>query len=121
MKMMHDAPVRTRRSGLRFGPLEWAAVTRSRAGMCVAIAIVIPAHLSFAEEHRHPQQDQEIHEKFYSTWMRPDMPHASCCDNRDCYPTAARFRNGHWEARRREDGAWLVVPDSKVEKVRDNP
>lgn len=71
--------------------------------------------------HHHPPQDVELHEKFYSNWMMPDNPNRSCCNKQDCYPTEARFRNGQWQARRREDGAWLSVPASKVELNRDSP
>lgn len=74
-----------------------------------------------AQGHAHPPQDIELHEKFYSTWMMPDNPSMSCCNKSDCYPTEARFQNGHWSARRREDGKWLHVPDKKVERNRDNP
>lgn len=72
-------------------------------------------------QHRHPPQDVAIHEQFYKTWMMPNAPHVSCCDLGDCYPTEARFENGSWYARRREDGAWLKVPAEKVEQNRDNP
>ncbi len=72
-------------------------------------------------QHRHPPQDEPIHEKFYSTWMRPDNPNLSCCSQHDCYPTEARNEGGVWFAKRREDGKWLRVPPEKVEKNRDNP
>lgn len=72
-------------------------------------------------EHRHPDKDMALHEKFYSTWMRPDNPTLSCCSNHDCYPTEARRVNGHWEALRREDKQWIKIPDSKVERNRDMP
>jgi hypothetical protein len=71
--------------------------------------------------HHHPPQDVPIHEKFYSTWMMPDRPTASCCNNRDCYPTEVRFRDGFWEAKRREDGVYVRIPWQKVEQNRDNP
>lgn len=74
-----------------------------------------------AQDHHHPPQDAELHEKFYSNWMMPDRPSVSCCDKKDCYPTEARFSNGQWHARRREDGKWLSVPASKVELNRDSP
>jgi hypothetical protein len=76
-----------------------------------------PAHAN----HHHPPQDALLHEKFYSTWMMPDRPSASCCNNRDCYPTEVRFRGGFWEAKRREDGVYVRIPWEKVEQNRDNP
>jgi hypothetical protein len=69
----------------------------------------------------HPPEDVPIHEKFYSNWMMPDRPSASCCNNRDCYPTEVRFRGGFWEAKRREDGVYVRIPWEKVEQNRDNP
>ncbi len=74
-----------------------------------------------SQEHHHSPQDQAIHEKFYSNWMMPDSPGTSCCHERDCYPTEARNTPNGWYARRREDGAWLSVPDAKIERNRDNP
>jgi hypothetical protein len=74
-----------------------------------------------AQDHNHPPADAAIHEKFYSTWMMPDRPDLSCCNRQDCYPTEVRFRDGFWEAKRREDGVYVRVPWEKVEKNRDNP
>lgn len=76
---------------------------------------------SYSQEHKHPPQDALIHERFYSTWMRPDNRDASCCDKQDCYPTEVRRVKGHWEAKRREDGQWVAIPPEKVENDRDNP
>jgi hypothetical protein len=98
---------------------------RSRGGM-VAFAVLVFA-LSFqlspaqAEDHHHPAADVPIHEQFYSSWMMPDKPERSCCNQRDCYPTEARYRDGFWEAKRREDGQYVRVPWEKVEQNRDNP
>jgi hypothetical protein len=74
-----------------------------------------------AQEHHHPPADALVHEKFYSTWMMPDKPDRSCCNRQDCYPTDVRFRDGFWEARRREDGRYVRIPWEKVEQRRDNP
>lgn len=71
--------------------------------------------------HRHPPQHAALHEKFYSTWMRPDMPGISCCNLEDCYPAPARLIDGHWHAQRREDGEWLRIPDEKVERNKTSP
>jgi hypothetical protein len=88
-----------------------------------AFAIVVPsiATTASAQEHGHPPADMPIHEKFYSTWNMPDNPARSCCNKVDCYPTEATFRDGQWFARRREDGRFIPVPWSKVERNRDNP
>lgn len=72
--------------------------------------------------HRsHPPQDMPLHERFYSGWMMPDNPTRSCCNQMDCYPTEAKFEGGRWWAKRREDGAWIMIPESKIERTRDMP
>lgn len=71
--------------------------------------------------HHHPHADAELHDKFYSTWMRPDTPHISCCNKADCYPTEGRYENGTWFGKRREDGKWLPIPVEKIETKRDMP
>jgi hypothetical protein len=71
--------------------------------------------------HRHPPQDQLLHEKFYSTWRMPDHPSVSCCNDADCYPTEIKYVDGNIYAKRREDGKYIPVPQEKVERNRDNP
>jgi hypothetical protein len=96
------------------------------ATLALAIAVLVFAadfqlSQAQAQEHHHPAADIPIHEQFYSSWMMPDKPERSCCNQRDCYPTEARYRDGFWEARRREDGQYVRVPWEKVEQNRDNP
>jgi hypothetical protein len=74
-----------------------------------------------AQEHHHPPQDVQLHEKFYSTWYMPDNPSKSCCNKQDCYPTEIKYVGTSLFARRREDGAWIIVPPQKIERNRDNP
>jgi hypothetical protein len=88
------------------------------AGCSVLFGLGVPVR---AQDHQHPPQDVELHEKFYSTWFMPDQPSRSCCNKADCYPTEARFQNGQWYARRREDGKFIAIPWLKVERNRDNP
>jgi hypothetical protein len=86
--------------------------------------LVLPSFASTAQaqEHRHhPPEDMPIHERFYSTWYMPDQPTKSCCNKADCYPTDVKYIEGQTYARRREDGKWLPIPASKVERNRDNP
>lgn len=92
------------------------------------LALVLAAHGAFAQdggprqaEHRHPPQDQALHEKFYSRWHMPDNPSMSCCNNADCYPTDVKYVDGRIYARRREDGKYILVPPEKVERNSDNP
>jgi hypothetical protein len=74
-----------------------------------------------AQEHHHPPQDVQLHEKFYSTWYMPDQPTKSCCNKQDCYPTEIKYAGKGLFARPREDGEWIVVPPQKIERNRDNP
>jgi hypothetical protein len=61
----------------------------------------------------HPPQDQWLHEKFYSTWRMPDNPSASCCNDADCYPTEIQYIDGTSNAKRREDGKYILIPPEK--------
>jgi hypothetical protein len=93
-------------------------------GGCLCGSLVMPAHAQDGQSHagpnRHPPQDQ-LHEKFYSTWRMPDKPSASCCNDADCYPTEIKYVDGDIYAKRREDGQYIRVPPEKVERNRDNP
>jgi len=91
---------------LWLAPMAWL-------GMCIGAA---------AQAHHHPTETLTGDvARFYETWMKPDKPTSSCCNKQDCYATAARFENGRWTARRREDGKWLPIPESKIERNRDMP
>jgi hypothetical protein len=90
----------------------------------IAIAATILAQVfskALAQEHRHPAQDETIHEKFYSTWFMPDNPARSCCNKADCYPTEIKIEGDEIFAKRREDGKWLLIPARKIERHRNNP
>ena len=100
---------------------KWATFWLAFAIACMIAIWLFLASLRPAFSHDHPPQDAEIHRKFYNTWEMPDRPGVSCCHDRDCYPTEARKIGGRWEAKRREDGQWLVVPPEKIEQNRDNP
>jgi hypothetical protein len=80
------------------------------------------ARAQYIEHHGHPPQDQEIHQKFYSSWMEPDNRAISCCKSEDCAPAESKFENGHWIARKvGNEGAFTSIPDKKVEHDRDTP
>lgn len=89
--------------------------------LLATIMLCVFAYEAHGQEHHHPPQDAQIHEKFYSTWMMPDHPSSSCCNKEDCYPTEARFKRGQWWARQRETGQWMRIPPEKVERDRDSP
>lgn len=76
---------------------------------------------ALAQHSGHPPQDQAIHDRFYSTWMRPSDRQHSCCSSIDCYPTQARMTSGGWTALRREDQKWISVPDGAVDLERTSP
>lgn len=89
--------------------------------LALVAVLIIRASNAIAQEHQHPPADVPIHEKFYSTWFMPDQPTKSCCNKSDCYPTEVRISGGRIQAKRREDGKWLTIPEAKIERNRDNP
>ena len=95
---------------------------QSRMLVYVVLLALVSTPIVAQERHAgHPAADVPVHEKFYSTWYMPDQPNKSCCNKADCYPTEVKFQNGQWFAQRREDGKFIPVPWSKVERNRDNP
>jgi hypothetical protein len=91
-----------------------------RACLTIGLVFVVVSSTA-AAQHRHPPQDEALHEKFYSTWYMPDNPASSCCNNADRYPTEIKYVGGNIYARRREDGKYILIPARKVERNRDNP
>jgi hypothetical protein len=92
--------------------------------LCCLLAMPVQAQedgQGRAALHRHPPQDQPLHEKFYSAWHMPDNPGVSCCNQADCYPTEIKYVDGEIYAKRREDGKYIPIPPQKVERNRDNP
>ncbi len=95
-----------------------------RMMLFAAIWLAIFGSISRAQEHQHPPQDSDIHERFYKDWRMPNGGQArtqSCCNKQDCYPTAFKLVGGTWFARRREDGKWMAVPVSKLENEQTDP
>ncbi len=76
---------------------------------------------------QHPPQDQELHDKFYSTWMEPVNRDedgnrvSSCCNKMDCYPTAFKLVGGTWFAQIRETGKWVAIPPERLEQNQPDP
>jgi hypothetical protein len=89
-------------------------------GHRVAVLVLLLAfyRAAFAQHHNHPPQDIALHERFYSTWMRPDNPSTSCCNKQDCYPAEFKLVGGTWFAKRREDGQWVPIPEERFEHSR---
>jgi hypothetical protein len=103
------------------------------AALLVAVAVLVGtaffAYLhavSFSTTVRAQDRDaaHAEHHDVYKTWMRPDVPTSSCCNERkvngegdvtgDCYPTDAVLKDGHWWARRIDTDIWLEIPDEKI-------
>ena len=75
-----------------------------------------------AQETHHHEGQTEAVDRFYSTWMMPDVPTQSCCNKLDCYSSErVEYRNRHWWFLHRETGKMVMVPDYKIELNRDNP
>ncbi len=101
-----------------WGPSPRTTGTHAMASVAVGLVFVVS---TAAAQHRHPPQDEALHETFYSTWYMPDNPARSCCNDADCYPTEIKYIGGNIYARRREDGQYILIPPQKVERNRDNP
>lgn len=104
----------------------WRARTRIPMAVAYCIALMLPALADGGGTtkplHRHPPQDVELHDRFYSNWMRPNELWTSCCDKKDCAPvTKVRRVGDRWEAQREKDQVWLVIPPGAVEQRRDSP
>ncbi len=90
-------------------------------GSLIACAMLFPSSV-FAQQHhsnhQHPPEHAQLHADFYQKLQRPDVPadatpwRKSCCNNRDCSPAQARFREGRWQFLFK--GAWREVPESKI-------
>jgi hypothetical protein len=96
------------------------------AVMMLVAAISLLIFIATKAWAQHPPEHQELHEKFYSTWMipRPGMPDhrkASCCDKRDCYPAEVTRIGGQWFFLHRETKRWLPIPENRLEHNQPDP
>jgi hypothetical protein len=85
-----------------------------------SIAVLLLLVTAAFAQHNHPREHAQLHDQFYHSLIRPDVPNAapgSCCGGMDCYPTQAEYRGGQWWALRREDKEWIPVPNERV--IRD--
>jgi hypothetical protein len=92
-------------------------VARVAAGVAGS-SLILAASIAIAQ---HPAHDQEIHQRFYSTWKWPDNRILPCCDNKDCSPAESKFENGHWMARKIDDEYWVDVPPYAVDYELTSP
>jgi hypothetical protein len=84
-------------------------------------ATMLLSLLAAAQEHNHPPQDAELHDKFYSTWMIPPGRNMSCCNKHDCYPTPVRKAGKNWVYLDRELSEWAPIPNEKLEHGQTDP
>lgn len=96
---------------------------RWAAGAVLVLTLLWLASVSaWPQVHHHPTETITGETaRFYATWNRPDNRGISCCNLKDCYATEVKQLGGTWFAKRREDGRWLPIPESKVETERDSP
>lgn len=107
---------------------EWRTLWLTILAMSLFIVIGF-ASQSWGAEHHHPAKDMQLHEQFYKTWNMPTERDAdgkryqSCCNDKDCYPTAIRKVNEDtYEAHRRPEdktetnSEWVRFPASLLEQ-----
>lgn len=95
---------------------------RSLRILSIGTLLFIPMTVQAADMyHDHPAADALVHEEFYKDWKRPDNPDASCCSNKDCYPTRVKYIDGKLYMERREDKKFIYVPPNKLERDRESP
>lgn len=82
-----------------------------------ALVLLVLISTAQAEEHDHGKLG--IAGEFYSKWKVPEDGKArwkSCCNRLDCYATAIQNKGGIWYGRHRETGAWVVIPNGRLEE-----
>lgn len=92
------------------------------AASVILLLMALYIHPAGAQEHRHPPEHAQLHERFYKTWNMPDNRAVSCCHDQDCKPAEAKMIEGRWYARQVGDtGEFTPIPQSKIEQDRDSP
>lgn len=97
------------------------------ATLVAVVVLFIVLLWSMAALAQHPSEHAELHDKFYSTWLRPEMRSPagqrqySCCNNKDCAP--ARFKNvsGAWFGQKLGTTQWQAIPDRLMEQNQPDP
>ena len=88
-----------------------ASPLRLLAWMAVVFAL---SHASFptaqADDHN------KYHASDYQYWKQPGT-NASCCNDHDCAPVPAEFRNNQWFAKRQ--GEWIPIPWERIIRERN--
>jgi hypothetical protein len=76
------------------------------------------------EEHYHPSEHAELHDKFYSTWLIPNGGSErknSCCNLVDCAPATVKKEGGTWFVWKPIAHRWVVIPDRLLEHNQPDP
>jgi len=104
------------------------AIISGTLAFLLGFTLMLGVRQTFGQEHHsHPPQDEALHDKFYSTWMRPvkfglnTRRTISCCSKLDCYPAEVKREGGTWFVKQRETGNWVVVPDEIIEQNQPDP
>lgn len=90
----------------------------------LALALLMLPLAAAAQEHNHTShrfEDLDLHVRYYRTWMRPDMPQYSCCNEQDCAPARVRKTARGFEFHREDDpdpDNWVLMPPEKIENFR---
>lgn len=101
--------------------IDLPATSKTAAGLKFLVLLLLTGP-ALAQEHHHPTETiYGAVAEFYKSWMRPDVPTSSCCNDRDCYVTRIRRVNGKIQAVHRESGDWVDIPPEKIEVNRDSP
>lgn len=72
-------------------------------------------------EHNHPPEHAQLHENFYSGWMKPDNRTISCCNKQDCAPAQVKYKDGKYYVKSIWNGAWVYFPSEKIDWQRESP
>lgn len=87
------------------------------------VAIIFANVVANADEpvNRHPPEHAQLHEDFYSKWMRPDDPATSCCGGMDCAPVQIKYLDGKLYAQNFWDMSWIYIPPEKIDRRNTSP
>jgi hypothetical protein len=89
--------------------------------VCIGLPVILWGMMftvSFGQDIREHHEHQSVAGRFYASWLQPNFGRprqASCCNHKDCYQTRIQQVGAHWFALRREDGAWIAIPDHRLE------
>lgn len=98
----------------------WSRLDTIGVAFSTALATALMLLFFSAKAHSHDGHHGVGHDhdtrlgQWHRTLMRPDIPHSSCCNDKDCRPTHARLAGGIWQAQK--DGKWIDVPASKINR-----